>query len=120
MKDFEDRSDGGICITDEQAQINLTSGEAYALWQWLSARKDASHAHANEKQLEIHLYQADLSHFDELKAIIPELHERGPIVKILDVRWEAITARALQLLKDYQIEYQIHPLLEDENIYAQG
>ncbi len=120
MKSFEDRSDGGIRITDNQTQVNLTPNEAYALWQWLSARKDAFQAHSVEKQLEIYLYQQDLSHFDELKAVIPDLHERGPIVKILDARWEVVSEQALQLLKNYQIEYHVHPLLDDENIYAQG
>ena len=120
MKKFEDLGDGGICITDSQAQICLAPNEAYALWQWLSARKDIFQTHASEKQLEIHLYQEDLSHLDELKAAFPDLHERGPIVKVLDARMDTVSERALQLLKDFQIEYHIHPLLEDDDIYAQG
>jgi hypothetical protein len=120
MITFEDRSDGGMSITDNQAQIHLTSKEAIALWHWLSDRKDAFRMHSTGKQLEIHLYQEDLSHLDDLKAVIPDLHERGPIVKILDARWETISERALQLLKAYQIEYHVHPLLEDDDTYAQG
>ncbi|GAC1653947.1 MAG: hypothetical protein NVS4B12_25850 [Ktedonobacteraceae bacterium] len=120
MKKFEDLSDGGMCITDNQTQIKLASNEAYALWQWLSDRKDDFEAHSKGKQLEIHLYQADLSYFDALKAAIPDLHERGPIVKILDARWEAVSEQALQLLRNYQIEYSVHPLLEDGDTYAQG
>jgi hypothetical protein len=120
MKKFEDRSDGGISITGNQAQIHLTPDEAYALWQWLSARKDAFQAHSSERQLEIHLYQEDLSHLEELKAAIPDLHERGPIVKVLDARLKTVSERALQLLKDFQIEYHIHPLLEEDDTYAQG
>ncbi len=120
MKKFEDRSDGGMCITENQAQIHLAPPEAYALWQWLSARKDIFQAHFTEKQLEIHLSQEDLSHLDELKAAIPGLHERGPIVKVLDARWETLSERALQLLKEFQIEYHIHPLLEEDYTYAQG
>ncbi len=120
MKKFEDRRDGGMRITDNQAQIDLASNEAYALWQWLSDRKDAFQAHSSKKQLEIHLYQEDLSHLDELKAAIPDLHERGPIVKVLDARWETVSERALQLLKAYQIEYHVHPLLEIDDTYAQG
>ena len=122
MKKFEDQNDGGVSITDNQAQIHLAPNEAYALWQWLSARKDAFKAHASEKQLElkIHLYQDDLSHLDELKAAIPDLHERGPVAKILDARLEAVSEQALKLLKEYQIEYNIHPLLEDDDVYAQG
>ena len=122
MKKFEDQSNGGVSISDNQAQIRLTPNEAYALWQWLSARKEAFQARSGENQLElkIHLYQGDLSHLDELKAAIPDLHERGPVVKILDARLERVSERALQLLKDYQIEYHIHPLLEDDDVYAQG
>jgi hypothetical protein len=122
MKNFEDQSDGGMSITDNQVQIHLAPNEAYALWQWLSARKDAFKGHSSEKQLEleIHLYQKDLSHLDDLKAAIPDLRERGPIVKVLDARWEVVSERALQLLKEYQIEYHIHPLLEDDDVYAQG
>jgi hypothetical protein len=122
MKKFEDQSDGGVSITGNEVQIHLTPQEAYALWQWLSARKDALQTHANENQLElkIHLYQEDLSHLDELKAVIPDLQERGPVAKILDARLETISEQALQLLKEYQIEYHIHPLLEDDDVYAQG
>ncbi len=122
MKKFEDQSDGGVSISDNQAQVRLTPSEAYSLWQWLSARKEAFQARSGENQLElkIHLYQGDLSHLDELKAAIPDLHERGPVVKILDARLERVSERALQLLKDYQIEYHIHPLLEDDDVYAQG
>ncbi len=120
MITFEERSDGGVCISADQAQVNLSPGEAFALWQWLSAHNPAFQAHPNEKQLEIHLFQEDLDHLDELKAAIPSLHERGLIVKVFDARWEAISERALQLLKEYQIEYHVHPLLEDDYTYAQG
>jgi hypothetical protein len=122
MNKFEDQSDGGVNITGNQAQIHLTPSEAYALWQWLSARKDAFQARSRENPLElkIHLYQDDLSHLDELKAAIPDLHERGPVVKVFDARLETVSDRAMQLLKDFQIEYHIHPLLEDDDVYAQG
>ncbi len=120
MKKFEDRSQGGMSISDNQTQIYLTSDEAYALWQWLSARKDIFQAHAQGKQLEIHLYQEDLSHLDELKTAIPDLHEREPVARVLNAPWEAVSERALQLLKAYRLEYHIHPLLEDEDTYAQG
>jgi arsenate reductase-like glutaredoxin family protein len=122
MKKFEDQIDGGIRISDKEVQVHLNPNEAYALWQWLSARKDAFQTHANENQIElkIHLYQQDLSHLDELKAVIPDLQERGPVVKILDARLETVSEQALQLLKEYEIEYHIHPLLEDDDVYAQG
>jgi hypothetical protein len=122
MTTFDDLSDGGMSITDGQVQIHLVPDEAYALWLWLSARKDTYRAHSHEEklELEIRLYQEDLSHLEDLKAAIPDLHERGPIVKVLDVPWEAVPERALQLLKNYQIEYHIHPFLEGEDVYAQG
>ena len=122
MKKFEEQSDSGMSITDDQAQIHLAPDEAYALWQWLSTRKDAFKAHAGEKHLElkIHLYQDDLSHLEELQAAIPDLHERWPVVKVLNAPLEAVSERALQLLKDYQIEYHIHPLLEDDDVFAQA
>ena len=122
MKKFEDQIDGGIRISDDELHIHLNPNEAFALWQWLSARKDAFQSHANENQLElkIHLYQEDLSHLDELKAVIPDLQEREPVAKILDARLETISEQALQLLKEYEIEYHIHPLLEDDDVYAQG
>ncbi len=122
MKVFEDRSDGGMTIVDNQLQIHLAPDEAYTLWQWLSARKDAfqAQAHKEKLELEILLYQQDLDHLEDLIAAIPDLHERGPIVKILDVPWEAVTERALQLLKNYQIQYHIHPMLEGDDVYAQG
>jgi hypothetical protein len=120
MITFEDRSGGGMTITDNQTHIHLTSDEAYALWEWLSVRQDTFRMQSSGKQLEIHLYQEDLSHLDDLKAAIPGLHERGPIVKVLDARWETVSKRALQLLKAYQIEYHIHPLLENDETFAQG
>jgi hypothetical protein len=122
MKKFEDQSDGGISISDNEVQIHLNPNEAYALWQWLSARTDAFQTHAIENQIElkIHLYQQDLSHLDELKAVIPDLQERRLVAKILDARLETVSEQALQLLKEYQIEYHIHPLLEDDDVYAQG
>lgn len=122
MKTFEDRSDGGMSIVDNQLQMYLAPDEAYALWQWLSARKDTFQAHAHNKKLEMEilLYQDDLSHLEDLKAAIPDLHERGPVVKVLDVPREAVSERALQLLKNYQIEFHIHPMLEGDDVYAQG
>ena len=122
MKTFEDRSDGGISIVDNQQQMHLAPDEAYTLWQWLSVRKDAFFAssHKEKLELEILLYQEDLGHLEDLKAAIPGLQDRGPIVKILDVPRKAVSERALQLLKNYQIEYHVHPFLEGDDVYAQG
>jgi hypothetical protein len=92
------------------------------LWQWLSSRKDAfqKQAWANQLELKIHLYHQDMSHLDELKAAIPDLHEQETLAKIYDARLKAVSEQALHLLKEYQIEYHIHPLLEDDDVYAQG
>ena len=122
MKTFEERSDGGMTISDDEQQMHFAADEAYALWQWLSARKEAFFASSHDEKLEVEilLYQGDLSYLDDLKAVIPDLHERGPIVKVLEVPMEAVSERALQLLKNYQIEYHIHPFLEGDDVYAQG
>ena len=122
MKTFEERDEGGMTITDGEQQMHFAPDEAYALWQWLSARKDAFFAHSPKEklELEIRLYQGDLSHLEDLKAAIPDLHERGPVIKVLDVPWETVSERALQLLKNYQIEYHVHPFLEGDDVYAQG
>lgn len=122
MKTFEERSEGGVTISDNEQQIHFAPGEAYALWQWLSARKDTFYAssHKENLEMEILLYQGDMDHLEDLRAAIPELHERGPVVKVLDVPWETVSERALQLLKNYQIEYHIHPFLEGDDVYAQA
>jgi predicted phage-related endonuclease len=122
MIKFEDQIGGGISIVGNELQIQLTPNEAYDLWQWLSARKDAFQAYTREKQLElkIHLYQEDMSHLAELKAVIPDLQEHEMIAKVLDARLETVSEQVLQLLDEYQIEYHIHPLLEDDDVYAQG
>lgn len=122
MKTFEERSEGGMTVSDDEQQMHFSPDEAYALWQWMSARKDAFSASSPDEKLamEILLYQGDIDHLDDLKAAIPDLHERGPVVKVLDVPIKAVSERALQLLKSYQIEYHIHPFLEGDDIYAQG
>jgi len=119
MKKFEDQSDGGMSITGNNARIHLAPHEADALWRWLSARKD-TFQHSGENPLEIHLYQEDLDHSGDLKTAIADLHAGGPIARVLDPRWEIVIERALQLLKDSQVEYHVHPLLEDDSTYAQG
>ena len=122
MKTFEERSEGGVTISDSEQQMHFAPDEAYALWQWLSARKDTLFASSHDEKLEMEilLYQGDMGHLDDLKAVIPDLHDRGPVVRVLDVPREAVSERALQLLKSYQIEYHIHPFLEGDDVYAQG
>ena len=120
MKQCEDRSDGGMCIIDNHTHIHLNAHEASAFWQWLSALQETLHAINQHTQREMHLSQKDLNHADERKTAITDLHEQGPMVRGLDAGGETMTQQALQLLKDYQIEAHVHPLLEDTTTYAQG
>lgn len=119
-----------ISIVDNSAhRLDLNPEEALDLLQWLSEYRDAleSLAHhdtaqrqAREKLLEIHLYQENLEYVDKLKAAIPSLHEHTPIVKVLDAPMDVVTERALELLAELQVEYKIHPLLEEDNAFSQG
>jgi hypothetical protein len=84
------------------------------------AQQAANRGQSTEKELEIRLYQENLSHLDELKALIPSLHEYRPPAKVLSVRLEEVTERAIELLNELQLEYRIHPLLEDNDVFAQG
>ncbi len=129
MASFDFSNGRHIFISDSYSHgVYLDPQEALDLLQWLSDRKDALYSFTavdtnqapGEKLLEIHLHEEDLGHLDELKAAIPDLHERRPIVKVLDARWDTITERALQLLKEYQLEYVVHPMLEDHEAFAQG
>jgi hypothetical protein len=121
-----------ISIVDGSNQrVDLNLQEGLDLLHWLSNNRDAmlsltyQGAHqvqSREKrlELEIRLYQADLEHLDTLKAAIPSLHESRSAVKVLDAQLDPITERAIQLLKELQLEYKIHPLLEDNDAFAQG
>ncbi len=129
MASFDFSNGRHIFISDSYSHgVYLNPQEALDLLQWLSDHKDALYSFTavdtsrapGEKLLEIHLHEEDLGHLDELKAAIPDLHERKPIVKVLDARWDTITERALQLLKEYQLEYVVHPMLEDHEAFAQG
>jgi hypothetical protein len=129
MASFDFSNGRHIFISDSYSHgVYLDPQEALDLLQWLSDHKDALYSFTavetsrapGEKLLEIHLHEEDLGHLDELKAAIPDLHERRPIVKVLDARWDTITERALQLLKEYRLEYIVHPMLEDHEAFAQG
>lgn len=130
MASFDFSNGKHISIYDSYTQkVYLNSQEALDLLQWLSDRKDElySLSQGNTKQapgetlLEIHLHEEDLEHLDELKAAIPALHEHRPVVKVLDARWDAVTEHALELLKEYRLEYTVHPLLlEEHDAFAQG
>jgi len=130
MASFDFSNGEHVFISDDQNhRVSLSSQQALDLLQWLSDRQDALYSltqkHTTrapgEKLLEIHLHEEDLGYLDELKAAIPDLHEHRPVVKVLDARWETVSERAFQLLKEYQLEYTVHPLLlEDQDAFAQG
>ena len=121
-----------LSIVDGYNQrVDLNPQEGLDLLQWLSDNRDAllSLTHQGVPQipsreqrleLEIRLYQEDLAHLDKLRAAIPSLHESRSAVKVLDAYLDPVTERAIQLLKELQLEYKIHPLLEDNDAFAQG
>jgi hypothetical protein len=121
-----------LSIVDGYNQrVNLNLQEGLDLLHWLSDKRDAllnlTHQGAPQVQsrekrleLEIRLYQEDLEHLEKLRAAIPSLHESRSTVKVLDAHLDPVTQRAIQLLKELQLEYKIHPLLEDNDAFAQG
>ncbi len=121
-----------ISIVDgDNSRVDLNLQEGLDLLHWLSDNRDAmlslTHQGAQQVQsrekrleLEIRLYQEDLEHLEKLKAAIPSLHESRSAVKVLDAQLDPITERAIRLLKELQLEYKIHPLLEDNDAFAQG
>ena len=68
----------------------------------------------------VQYYQENLEYLDRLKAAIPGLHEHMPVIKVLDAPMDLVTERAIELLKELQVEYKIHPLLEEDNAFSQG
>jgi len=128
MARFDFNSKQVSIFDDSDHRLDLNPQEAVDLLHWLSDRRDALYdlAHegtalgrAGERLLEIHLYQEHLEYLDRLKAAIPALHERKPAV-ILGVPLDLVTERAMKLLKELQLEYKIHPLLEEDDAFAQG
>src|SRR5215467_14419825 len=125
--DFMEQS---IRIVDKEGhKVALSLQEALDLLQWLFDKRagllSASHPGAKpgqerEQRLEIRLRQEHLEHLDALKAAIPQARESVLTFKVLDVPIDVVTERALQLLKEFQVEYKIHPLLEENDAFAQG
>ena len=119
-----------IFIVDAyQQRVELQPGEGIDLLHWLSHQRDVllsllgpddEPVQAGAKRLELHLYPQDLGHLDELRAAIPGLHEARMMVKVFDAPWDPVTERAIVLLKELQLEYKIHPLLEDNDAFAQA
>jgi hypothetical protein len=118
-----------LCIVDEHDRsIELNPQDAVALLQWASENQElllrlseSSNAQSGtgKRQIEIDLQQ-HLLHLDTLKATIPDLRQHHSAATTFIAPADSVTQRALQLLKAFQIEYKIHPLLEDPKEFAQG
>lgn len=123
-------TDEQISIVDAQGHyVDLDPQEAVELLQWLSDNKttllrlslqDVEQEDSGGGQLEIHLPEQHLVHLDALQSAIPQLQRHSPSANIFVSPADVVTERALQLLNAFQIEYKIHPLLEDDNVFAQG
>ena len=116
-------------LDDSEHSVELSPRESLDLLYWLSghrdtlfglAYQDTTQGQSSEKQLEIHIYQENLDQLDKLKAAIPDLHEHKPVIKVLSAPMNLVTERAIELLKQLQLEYRIHPLLEEDEAFAQG
>ena len=131
MASFEFTGEHLSIMDGYNQRVDLNLQEGLDLLHWLSDKRDAMlnltqqgapQVPSREKrlELEIRLYQEDLEYLDRLRAAIPSLHESRPAVKVLDAQLDPVTERAIQLLKELQLEYKIHPLLEDSDEFAQG
>ena len=131
MASFDFTGEHLSIVDGSNQRVDLSPQEGLDLLQWLADKKDAllslTHQGAPQVQsrekrleLEIRLYQEDLEYLDRLRAAIPSLHESRSAVKVLDAYLDPVTQRAIQLLKELQLEYKIHPLLEDNDAFAQG
>lgn len=110
-------------------QVDLSPQEAIELLQLLSSKRAVLQRLASQEanleintrgQVEIHLQQQQLAHLDTLKAAIPQLHNPISATNIFVAPADAVTERAIQLLEAFQIEYKLHPMLEESNEFAQG
>ncbi|MBV9229420.1 MAG: hypothetical protein JOZ18_08910 [Chloroflexi bacterium] len=124
-------SDEQISIINAHGhRVDISPEEAIELLQWLSDKKtmllhlssyqDIDERESGREQMEIYIQQQHQIHLDALKAAIPQLQEATPAGSIFIAPADVVTDRAIELLKAYQIEYHIHPLLEDDGAFAQG
>jgi hypothetical protein len=134
MTKFDFNEERLSIIDAHNQRVNLSPLEAVQLLEWLSAREtilrhlahqdaslqDTEPLGGQMEQLEIHLLPQQLVHLDELQDAIPQLQEYIPAANIYVSPIDAVTERAIALLKEFEIEYKIHPLLEDSNEFAQG
>jgi hypothetical protein len=130
MAEFNFHDEKLVIVDTHDNSVELSPQEAAALLHWLSNRStallDLSHEDTNmrdraRRQVQIRLMEQHLMHLDALKAAIPQLQEHIPATNTFAAPVDAVTERAFQLLKAYQIEYKIHPLLDDtDDAFAQG
>ncbi len=131
MASFDFTGEHLSIVDGNNQRVDLNAQEGLDLLHWLSDKRDAmlsltyqgaQQVPSREKrlELEIRLYQEDLAYLDTLRAAIPSLHESRSAVKVLDAQLDPVTERAIQLLKELQLEYKIHPLLENNDAFAQG
>jgi hypothetical protein len=124
MAKFDFSNDHLSIVDAHNHRVDLSSLEAVELFEWLSDKRAMlllSLQDANlVEQLEIHLQPQDLIHLHELQAAIPLMQEYPPATKIFVSPVHSVSEHALELLEEFQIEYHIHPLLEDTDVFAQG
>lgn len=119
-----------ITIMDAGGQrVDLSPQEALELLYWLSKERETllylassqagSQQEGTGQQVEILIQQEQQVYLDALKAAIPQLQQVTPAISIFVAPADTVQERALQLLNANQIEYHIHPLLEDDHAFTQ-
>ena len=119
-----DFSNKRLSIVDARGhRVELTSQEAIELLQLLSDKKMTLLRLSSrdiQQEIAIHLQQPQFAYLDTLKAAIPQLQESLSATNVFVAPADAVTERAIQLLEEFRIEYKLHPMLEDDNEFAQG
>ena len=128
MAEFNFRDEKILIVDAHDNSVELSPQEAVALLHWLSDRsalldfshEDTGKRDSTNKQILFRLMEQHLMYLDTLKAAIPQLQEHIPATNTFAAPVDSVTERAFQLLRAYQIEYKIHPLLDDTDVFAQG
>ncbi len=126
-----DFSDKQISIVNaHSSRVDLSPQEAMELLQWLSDKRTmllhlvtaqgASQEGSAGQQTGLRTQQEQQDYLDTLDAAIMQMQAAISATGIYVAPDDSAIKRALQLLKAYQIEYHIHPLLEDDSSFAQG
>ena len=124
--DFNDEKLSIVDVYDHR--VDLSPQEALALLQWVSDNEELllrlsqfsfRPEDTSKGQIEIYVQQHPF-HLDTLKAAIPQLQEHPSAAHTFVAPADSVTQHALELLNAFQIEYKLHPLLEDPDGFAQG